>query len=143
MLCGSVAQPAAGEEGVPHIEHTTVAAQQEALVELVEGALGENIAFSAVTVARNFVDGVLGLLLGGGMGPIRPNTVVLPFPAGASLADLDESEPEPITDLDASPPGLEDWAGTVRASAALGRTVVATRGFQIGGTTPTRGLFPP
>jgi amino acid transporter len=131
--------PAATSEEEPQqparIDQTTVAAATEALVELVEGALGENIAFATVTVARNFIDGVLGLMLGGGLGPIRPNTVVMPFPSPADK----EGERNTSSNGDETiepPSGLGAWAGTVRAAAALGRTVVATRGFEIGGFVP-------
>jgi hypothetical protein len=110
------------EEQPAKIDPTTVSAATEALVEVVEAALGKNIAFSTVTVARNFIDGMLGLMLGGGLGPIRPNTLVMSFPCADSVADL--------------PPGLEVWVGTTRAATALGRTVVATRGFEIGGFAP-------
>eukprot|EP01045_Picozoa_sp_COSAG04_P002644 COSAG04_NODE_99_length_26324_cov_10.478818_6_plen_462_part_00 len=119
MLRGSIVPPPPDEpQPQPHIAQSAVAAAGAALVDLVEGALGENIAFSTVTVARCFAEGVSSLLLSAGLGPIRPNTIVLPFPA-----DADGSR-------------LEDWAGTVRTAAALGRTVVATRGFTPGGYVP-------
>ena len=119
VLRGSIVPPPPDElQPQPHIAQSAVAAAGAALVDLVEGALGENIAFSTVTVARCFAEGVSSLLLSAGLGPIRPNTIVLPFPADTDVGRL------------------EDWAGTVRTAAALGRTVVATRGFTPGGYVP-------
>ena len=110
------------EDQPAKIHPTTVSAATEALVEVVEDALGANIAFATVTVARNFIDGMLGLMLGGGLGPIRPNTLVMSFPCASSSVE--------------PPPGFEVWVGTTRAATLLGRTVVATRGFEIGGFAP-------
>ena len=120
------------------IDPATVAAATEALVEVVEDALGKNIAFSTVTVARNFTDGVLGLILGGGLGPIRPNTLVMSFPCAHSVAtgSAGNRPPTSTSTLVDPPTEFEAWAGTLRAAAALGRTVVSTRGFEIGGFVP-------
>eukprot|EP01044_Picomonas_judraskeda_P007073 COSAG03_NODE_740_length_6025_cov_34.742491_2_plen_1087_part_00 len=120
------------------IHPATVAAATEALVDVVEDALGKNIAFSTVTVARNFTDGVLGLILGGGLGPIRPNTLVMSFPCAHSVAtESAGNHPATSTSTSVDPPsGVEAWTGTLRAAAALGRTVVSTRGFEIGGFVP-------
>ena len=109
MLRGSIVPPPPDElQPQPHIAQSAVAAAGAALVDLVEGALGENIAFSTVTVARCFAEGVSSLLLSAGLGPIRPNTIVLPFPADTDVGRL------------------EDWAGTVRTAAALGPPAVSS-----------------